>query len=505
VTGDFVIRGGLVADLQDGTCLRRDLVIGDGLIAAVLPEHDQNAPTGHAAIFDARDRLIIPGLINTHTHGHANLMKGVADRWTLEASLTNGPWLGGGRDPGIMYLSTLLGAVDMILKGCTACFDLVYEFPRPSAEGIAAVARAYSDAGMRAVLAPMIADRSLFQAIPGLAQSLPENLRARVDASTLAPGEETIAAVAAIAADKINLPAGITLAVAPTIPHHCSDSFLHQCGELADRHDLTVHMHIAESRLQAVVARQHYGASALTHLDRLGILRPGFVAAHCVWLDEDDLDLLAEHGACVAHIPASNYRLGSGIAHLRPMLDRGICVGLATDGANSSDALNMFEAMRLASFSSRVFGAPRDQWLSARETLHAATVAGAAILRLPQCGRIAQGFAADLTFLDLDNLNFVPLNDPLNQIVSAEDSSAVTDVMIGGRFVVQSKKVTTVDCARLRLDVAATLNRLNPCIAESRAFAQQLEPLVVAFTDRHSASPLPMNQYVPGARPAARG
>ncbi len=94
-------------------------------------------------------------------------MKGVADRWSLEASLTNGPWLGGGRDPEVMYLSTLLGAVDMVSKGCTACFDLVYEFPQPSAVGMAAVAQAYADTGMRAVLAPMIADRSLFQAIQG--------------------------------------------------------------------------------------------------------------------------------------------------------------------------------------------------------------------------------------------------------------------------------------------------------------------------------------------------
>src|SRR5690606_36035605 len=109
--------------------------------------------------------------------GHANLMKGVADRWTLEASLTNGPWLGGSRDPDLMYLSALLGALDMVSKGCTACFDLVYEFPRPTLEGIAAVAQAYADVGMRAVLAPMIADRSLFQAIPGLAETLPSDLR----------------------------------------------------------------------------------------------------------------------------------------------------------------------------------------------------------------------------------------------------------------------------------------------------------------------------------------
>ena len=117
-------------------------------------------------------------------------MKGVADRWTLEASLTNGPWLGGARDPDTMYLSTLLGAVDMVSKGCTACFDLVYEFPRPTAAGLAAVARAYADVGMRAVLAPMIADKTLFHAIPGLLDALPADLRDIVGKFDLGGGDD---------------------------------------------------------------------------------------------------------------------------------------------------------------------------------------------------------------------------------------------------------------------------------------------------------------------------
>lgn len=494
MSADLLIAGGLIADPLTGACEPHDLLIREGMIAAVLSPG--TSASANTTIHDATDRLILPGLINAHTHGHANLMKGVADRWPLEASLTNGPWLGGGRDPEMMYLSTLLGAADMISKGCTACFDLVYEFPCPSKEGTAAVAQAYADAGMRAVLAPMIADRSLFQAVPGLAESLPDDLRQKIGGTALSPGTEIIAAVASIFDDKDRLPPGISYSIAPTIPHHCSDRFMLDCAELAARHGLPIHMHIAESRLQAVVHRQIYGQSALRHLASIGMLRPGFVAAHSVWLDDGDLDLLAEHDCRVAHIPASNYRLGSGIASIRPMLDRGIPVGLATDGANSSDALNMFEAMRLASFSSRAFGAPRDQWLSARETLHAATISSAAVLGLENCGQIAEGFAADLSFLDLDSLNFIPLNDPVNQVVSAEDSSSVTDVMVGGRFVVSGGRITTFDRASLRGKVAAALERLAPRIAQSRALARQLEPLVVAFTESRANEPLPMQRYV---------
>jgi cytosine/adenosine deaminase-related metal-dependent hydrolase len=491
----LLIKGGRVWDAQNASCERRDLLIEGGLITQIRSAGKSYAGDDFT-IHDAGDRLIVPGLVNAHTHGHANLMKGVADRWTLEASLTNGPWLGGGRDPEMMYISTLLGAVDMISKGCTACFDLVYEFPRPSAAGMAAVAKAYADAGMRAVLAPMIADRSLFQAIPGLTEAMPDELRQRIGAATLAPGSEIIEAVSAIAASKDTLPTGISLAIAPTIPHHCSDGFLQECADLAGRYKLTIHMHIAESRLQAVVAHDLYGRSALAHLADLGILRPDFVAAHSVWLDHGDLELLAEHQARVAHIPASNYRLGSGVAHIRPMLERGITVGLATDGANSSDVLNMFEAMRLASLSSRVFGSPRELWLSARETLNAATVAGAAVLGLPRCGRIAEGFAADLTFLDLSSLNFIPLNDPLNQIVAAGDSSSVSEVMVGGRFLVKGGTLLTVNCGELRSSVAAALDRLAPRIAKSRALAQKFEPLVVAFAAAMAESPLPIDRYL---------
>ena len=164
------------------------------MAAAAAPRHD------------ARDRLIVPGLVNAHTHGHANLMKGVAEAWTLEASLTNGPWLAGTRDPETIYLSTLLGAIDMLSKGCTACFDLVYEFPRPTKEGFAAAAKAYADAGMRAVLAPMVADQSLFQSIPGLVDALPQNLRDTVGNFALASGDWIIAAVEAIVAARTKMP-----------------------------------------------------------------------------------------------------------------------------------------------------------------------------------------------------------------------------------------------------------------------------------------------------------
>lgn len=490
---ELLIRGGLVADPATGTVEPRDLLIADGRIAAI---DRPGAILSAGAVHDASNRLILPGFVNAHTHGHSNLVKGVADRWTLEASLTKGPWLAGARDAETIYLSTLLGALDMLSKGCTSCFDLVYEFPLPTKAGFAAAARAYADAGMKAVLAPMIADKTLFTAIPGLLDSLPEDLRKTVSQFNLGGADATFAAIEEIIAARDELPEGIELAIAPTIPHHCSEEFLARCVALAERHELPIHMHIAESRLQAVTARQLWGVSPVRYLADRGILRPGFVAAHGVWLDGRDLDLLAEHQCSIAHIPASNFRLGSGMAHVRSMLERGINVGLATDGANSSDALSMLQAMRLASYASRGFSGPRENWLSAIETLRLATQGSANITGFANTGRIAVGYAADLVFFDLDHLDFIPLTDPLNQIVTAADSASVRDVMANGRMVVSNGRFTTIDTSNLRERVQDAVFRLSAKLADARPLAARLEPHVVAFAQKASEEPLDIERFV---------
>ena len=489
----LMLTGGLVLDPTSGTAERRDLLIEGGRITAIGAPGTLTATAKH---YDAGDRLIVPGLINSHTHGHANLVKGVAEAWTLEASLTNGPWLAGTRDPETVYLSTLLGAIDMLSKGCIACFDLVYEFPRPTLEGFMAAARAYADAGLRAVLAPMVADQSLFQSIPGLAEALPPDLRDTVGKFELASGERTIAAIKAIADARAELPDGITMAIAPTIPHHCSERLLRDCMDIADRHALPIHMHIAESRLQAVVARKIYGRSALRYLADLGMLRPRFTAAHSVWIDNDDLDLLAEHGCSIAHIPASNFRLGSGVAYLRPMLERGINVGLATDGANSSDSLSMLQAMRLASFGARIFAGPREGWPDAAQIVRLATEGGANLLGLASCGRIEQGACADLALFDLNHVDFIPDTDPVNQLVTCADSAAVTDVMVGGAFKMRDRKIISVDTSDLRHRVRESVARLAATTREARALASRLEPHVVAFADKMPGEPLAIERRI---------
>jgi 5-methylthioadenosine/S-adenosylhomocysteine deaminase len=492
----WFVHGGLVLDPADGEPRRRELVVCDGVIAATFePGPDAAAAGAGLPRYDAADVLVLPGLINAHTHGHANLMKGVADRWPLEVSLTSGPALGGRRDVETTYVSTLLGAIEMLSRGITSCYDLVYEFPCASKAGIEAVAQAYADAGMRAVLAPMVADRTLFEAYPEMAAALPAALAEAVGAFALAPLAETMAVLEELVATAA-FPEGIRLGIAPTIPLHCSEAMLAGCRDLAVRAGLPVHMHLAESRLQATAGERRFGRSLTAYVADCGLLGPAFTAAHGVWLDDGDLDLIAQAGASIVHVPASNFRLGSGVADIRPMIERGIDVALATDGCNCSDSLDMFLAMRLASFASRSHAGHRDGWLTSLEVFRAATIGGAAAIGMRErLGRPVAGYAADLVFVDLAHHAFVPLNDPLNQIVNCDAASAVRDVMVAGRFVVRDGRLPAWTAA-IRSRIAVARERLHSQTQPARELAGQLDPFVARYVADRGDDPIAIERHV---------
>src|SRR5437868_2967849 len=492
-----ILRGGRVLDIAAGTAEPADILVEDDTIREIGPPGCP-APDGENEI-SAAQRLLHAGLVNAHTHGHGNLAKGMGDRWTLELLLAAAPWITGNRATEDKYLSTQLGAVEMVLKGCTACYDLSFEWPLPSGEGLAQAARAYADVGMRAVIAPMVADRSFYEAIPGLHDALPQPLQERVADLRLPPAEATLSAIRGALRDWSFDRDRVRPAVAPTIPHHGSDAFISGCAALAREFDVGLHSHVAESKVQAVTGIQVYGRTQTAHLEALGVLGPHFTVAHGVWLDEDDMVLLGDHGASVAHNPGSNMRLGSGLADTRAMLERRVNLGIGTDGANCADNQNMYEAMRLASFVSKVQGPEWRRWLTTREAALAATEGGARALGFgDRIGRIAPGWKADLVFLDLDHPNWLPLNDPVNQLVHCEDGNAVHSVMIGGRTVVENRRVLTVDLARLRDRAEAARERLAAANADNRRLYEALEPIVGSYCPGLARSPYHIHRY--GAR-----
>lgn len=481
-SGGFgIVRGGQLLDLDARSLRSADILIEGDTIREIGPPGLAAPPQARA--FDAADRAIIPGLVNGHVHGHGTLAKGlVEDRWPLELFLNALPGLTGSRTLEDKYLNGLIAAVEMIRKGCTACYDLFFEFPQPSREGLEAVGRAYVDAGVRAVLAPMVADRTLYQAYPGLIEAIPQPLRQQAEAIRLAPYEASADAAAAVFEDWPFDRDQIAPAIAPTIPLHCSDAFLVRCGDLARDYGLPLQTHLAESRAQAVLGLRRYGRSLTAHLEALNLLGPHVSAAHAIWLDDADRRRIADNGASVIHAPTSNMRFGSGLARIRPMLEAGINVGIATDAANSSDSLNMFETTRLACYLSRTQTPDYRRWLGAEEVLRMATEGSARAMGLDgKLGKLAPGYKADLVFLDLGHINYVPLHDPVTQIVFTENGSAVDSVMIGGRLVLDRGRLTTVDEAKLRTQAAAAAERLAEANYGMRAFSRELQPFVGAF------------------------
>ena len=488
-----MIRGALVLPPDRTQAQALDILVEGDVIREIGPPGV--AAPDEATVIDAAGRLIHAGLVNAHTHAHGALAKAMGDRWSLELLLAAGPWISGNRSLEDKYLSAALNGAEMVLKGTTACYDLFFEVPAPTPAGMAAVADAYRDVGMRATIAPMVADRTLYEAIPGLYDALPDNLKAEVDRFRTQPYAQPLKGFEDFVRHHCVDGEHIKIALAPTIPLHCSDEFLCACRDCARRFALGLHSHVAESKVQALAGVRSYGRSLTAHLDRLGMLDAGFTAAHGVWLDEDDMKILADRGSSVAHNPASNMRLGSGLADVRAMLEAKVNVAVGTDGSNSGDNQNMYEAMKLASFVSKVRGPDVTSWVTTAEALHAATEGGARALGFERIGRIAVGFKADLVFLDLGHINWLPHNHSTNQIVHVEDGGAVRDVMIGGRFVVKDRKLLTLDLAALARQAESARNRLAAANAPMKRLAEKLQEAVASFCVGLARTPYQVERY----------
>lgn len=492
----IIIRGGRLLDIDAHSAPPTDILIIGDTVAEIGPPG--LAAPADAEVIDASMRLMHPGLINAHTHGMGNLSKGGADRWTLELLWVGAPGMMANQSLEYKYLNTYIGAVEMLLKGCSAAYDLTFGYPTASVEEIAAVGQAYADAGMRAVVAPMLADLSFYQAIPGLLDALPDRHRQAVAAYEEAPHETSLHMMREQLHGWSLDTEQVRLGVAPIIPLHCSDDLIAGSAKLARDYGVVLHSHVAESKVQAVSAMKRYGKTLTAHVDDLGLIGSDFTVAHGVWLNDEDMRRLAGQGASVAHNPGSNMRLGSGIADARRMLELGVNLGIGTDSANCSDNLNMYEAMRYASMVSSVRGPDYTRWLATEEVLNAATVGSARALGFEKIGRIAPGYKADIVFLALDRVNWIPLNDPTNQVVLVEDGTGVDRVMVGGRTVVENGRKVGCDMARLAADAEAARERLAALNAESSALSAQLEGIVGSFCIGLSNQPYHLHRYGAG-------
>jgi 5-methylthioadenosine/S-adenosylhomocysteine deaminase len=472
----ILLRGGSVLSADGSSLVPADVLVDGGRIAAV-----GTVPAPAAQVIDASACALLPGLVNSHVHAHNNLARGLVGEWTLEDFLSHGPALLLGRTPEEQHLSALIGAVEMLKRGCTAAFDLFTELPGHSEEGMEAVADAYQAAGMRVTLAPQMVDRPFLQTIPGLVEALPAGVREQVE-RLRAPSAASLLELAEGFIRRRHGAAGgrLQVALAPSVPVGCSDEFLAGCVRLQREHGVGLHTHLDETKVQAVQARRRWGGSASGELARLGALGPGFVGAHAVWVSDDDLRLIAAAGGSIAHNPASNLRIGSGIAPIREALDAGVNVALGTDGSAASDNLDMYTAMHLAALINRVrFGYGQGRWLGAQQVLEMATAGGARALgQADSIGRLEPGRKADVVALRLDSAGLAPLNHALNALVFREAGAYVQTVLVDGRVVVREGRVVGVDEPALWARANEAAERIRHQNAQAWSLARAVAPFL---------------------------
>jgi cytosine/adenosine deaminase-related metal-dependent hydrolase len=472
----MLLKNGLVLR-PDGSAERLDIAIEGGRIAEVgmLERAGER--------IDATDYLVAPGLINTHYHSNENYFKGLFDNMPLEIWLLYSyPVLAAPKQsPREIYVRTMLGCIELLKTGCTAVVDFLYEMPEATAETVAAVMQAYRDSGMRVLLCLGYADRVYYETTPLAMDLLTEDLRARIDAEPLVSSGEALALVDEVRRRWHGVDDRLAIGLGPSGPQRCSDRQLQDSAAYAEAHDLRIHIHTLETKMQAWTGHQLYGKSIVEHLADLQFLSPRVNLNHAVWLTPHDIDLLAGSGAGTTHNLLSNMKLGSGISPVPTLLSKGVNVSLGSDGKSSNDTLNMFEVLKTVALLHKAQQPEYTQWLGAAESWRMGTTGGAWSLGMQgELGRIEAGQRADLVLFDLNTIPFVPLNVPLQHLVYCLPSSSVRTVIVEGRTVVRDGRLSAVD----EDEILAEAQELGPAfVARSETafeLGRALQPAVAA-------------------------
>lgn len=437
-----------------------DILIEGGRITRVGPASG-DAARG-ARVIDGRDRVVFPGLINAHSHSPLSFAKGVYDRVNHRAAMWMFQGMTANRTPEEIRLAALLNTLEMIRTGTTGVID---HFPEQGfgPEDVAAVVEGYSVAGVRAHIALRIFDGEYTDIFPP-AGLFPESLmEAMRRADILKPAScAELEQLCREVIERFHRPGSlITVGPAPSNPIRCSDELNAMSARLAEEYATGVHCHLLETRVQAELAQKRFGRSMIRHLDSLGALSRRLSCAHVIWIDDEDIALLAERGVVVVHNPESNVRGGSGIAPIGKMLRAGVQVAIGADGSSSGGNQALQHALRLATILARPHEPRIADWVSTRDALGMATRGGAAAMGMQgELGAIAPGYRADLVLYNLNSPWWTPLNDPVHQFVYSEIGTSADTVIIDGALVMENGRILTFDADQVLRDARAAFPRI---------------------------------------------
>ena len=383
-----------------------------GKIVAVGKDIDDSADI----VIDAKDKVVMPGLINAHTHLAMTLLRGMADDMPLKPWLQDVIWPAEKKiTEKNCYAGALLGALEMIKSG-TTCFADMYFYMQD-------VAKAVGKAGLRASLSYGI-----------------------IEADDITRRESEIKAGEAFVKSANGSANGrITAMFGPHAPYTCSPELLMQVKDRAKKHGVGIHIHLAETKANVDEISKRYGNRPVEHLNEIGFLGPEVMAAHCVWLSEREIGMLRGTGTNVVHNPVSNMKLGSGVAPVSEMLEAAIPVALGTDGATSNNSLDMFNEMKFAALLNKSHKLDPTA-VPAKSVLEMATINGAKALGLDdKIGSIEEGKQADIILVDMNKPHLTPSHSVVSNLVYNSVGSDVDTVLVNGNAVMQERKVLTLD------------------------------------------------------------
>ncbi|EKF73477.1 N-ethylammeline chlorohydrolase [Alcanivorax hongdengensis A-11-3] len=420
---DLIVHARWIAPVtpDSGVLENHSLVVIDGRIADILPTPLAREKWQADDPQTLDSHLLIPGLVNAHTHAAMNLLRGIADDLPLMTWLEKHIWPAEGQfvSDSFVYDGTLLAAAEMIRSGTTTFADM-YFFP-------ASAARATVEAGLRA---------SLF--CPVLDFPTP-----------MGGGPEDYLRLATDAMDQWRHEPRIQIGFGPHAPYTVSDEPLEKVLTLAEELDVPVMMHVHETAGEIQMAVGNTGERPLTRLKELGLLSPRLLAVHMTQLTDDEIALVAETGTQVVHCPESNLKLASGFAPIEKLRQAGVNVALGTDGAASNNDLDMIGEARTAAFLAKGVSLQADA-LPAAEVLKMATLNGAVALgRDSEIGSLEIGKQADMVAVDLNRIETQPVYDPVAQLVYAASRDQVTHSWVAGRCLLANRQLTTLNEALL--------------------------------------------------------
>ncbi len=427
----LLIRGATILTMEgpDAIIDIGEILIEDGWITHVGLPGSASGSFDMDEIIEADGQVAMPGFVNCHTHASMTLLRGYADDLPLMQWLSEKIWpFEGKMTSEDIYWGAMLACLEMIKSG-TTCFGDMYDFMH-------SVARAVEQTGMRAMLS---------RGMIGISPNADNALAAAEDLARTWNGKAN---------------GRITVMLGPHAPYTCPPEYLDKVMNLAAKLKLGINIHVAETLTEVADIKKQYGQTPVKHLDSLGLFKFPVLAAHCVHLDEEELEILAQKAMGIAYNPQSNMKLASGIAPVAKLIDLGATVGIGTDGTASNNNLDMLEELRVGSFLQKV-ATMNPEVVPAYRALQMATIDGALCMGLgDRVGLIKEGMRGDIILIDTREPHMCPQHNLVANIAYSANASDVSTVIIDGKVIMQDRLVLTIDEERVMYEVRTRAARL---------------------------------------------